>query len=628
MNEQPRITRVYRYGLLPPSENDQLVRGQLRLAHTYANRLTEIERARRAEMRAIVSSHGNIPELEAAASVARETLDALLKQTSAAKRAARTRDVEQATKDAIRDARDAVRETKKALSAARSALRGDPAIEAAKAEVEARYVAIGKKARAESAIYWGTYLLVEAANDASKKMPLYDGVEANDPKFTRWEGRGSLGVQLQGGRSADEMNATNLVRIEPRQAPPGVDPSSKRSAKRRHVTLAMRIGSGEKGTPIWGRWPMVMHRELPATAVIKRAVVNLRMIGPREEWCVLFTVQMPAPASRVPEGAPRLAVDIGWRAEGESGIRVAAWRNDLGETGFLHLPPSLLSQIQKADDLRSIRAKNLTLATTTLTQYVAAWATPPEWMPTNLIQWQSQARLAALANRWTSARFEGDEEAFQVIKAWAEHDHHLWSWESSQRKKALLHRREVYRIFAARMACKHSMIVLEQFDVSDVAKRPNTEDQKGDNAGARANRQLAAVSELRLCLTQAFGSRVRFVPAEFSTMTCAECGSLEVWDQAKHVTHTCSACSATWDQDENAAKNLLSYVEPCNGSGDVLKNVSESRWAKAKRMSVEKKNLRDVALRGAEYASQVDDAIMRNGVARPAYFAELNERSS
>lgn len=580
-------TRVYRYGLLPPTESDQLIRGQLRLANAYRNKLTEVERARRAEVRKVISSHGSIPALEAAVKVAATALADLLKQILAAKSKSRTRVVERAPKDALQLARASLKEAKTALWAARSALRTDPSVAAAKDEIETRYVAIRKVARAESALYWGTYILVEAANDASRKMPLYDGTEDNDPRFTRWEGEETLGVQVQNGVDTTEMDATNLVRIEHRAAPTGADPASKRSAKRRYATLAMRIGSGEKRSPIWGRWPMVMHRPFPEGAIVKRAAVQVRMIGPREEWSVLFTVQFHATASRAPEGAPRVAVDIGWRSENES-IRVATWRTDDDQSGFVHLSPGLLAQIEKASDLRSIRAKNLTIATTTLTQYLAAMAAPPEWMPTNVIQWRSQARLAALAAKWRANRFAGDEDAYASVEAWRDHDDHLWRWETSQQKKALLHRREVYRIFAARMARTHSKLVLEKFDLREVAQRPSAENQEGDNEAARANRQRSAVSELRLCLTQAFGERVEWVPAEFSTRTCSVCGSLQQWDQAKHLTHTCTACGAHWDQDENAAKNLLTYAPQSDDPGED-KPTAESRWDKARRMSEEKK---------------------------------------
>ena len=59
--------RVYRYGLLPPHENAELVREQMRLAHKYRNTLVEIERKRRSDLRALASAHPALSTLEDAA---------------------------------------------------------------------------------------------------------------------------------------------------------------------------------------------------------------------------------------------------------------------------------------------------------------------------------------------------------------------------------------------------------------------------------------------------------------------------------------------------------------------------------------------------------------------------------
>ena len=53
------------------------------------------------------------------------------------------------------------------------------------------------------------------------------------------------------------------------------------------------------------------------------------------------------------------------------------------------------------------------------------------------------------------------------------------------------------------------------------------------------------------------GVEIRLVPAEYTTATCHVCGTAEVWDQAAHVMHRCGQCGALWDQDHNAAINLL-----------------------------------------------------------------------
>lgn len=584
--------RVYRYGLRPPIENAKLVRDQFVLAHKYQNRLIEIEIQQRAEVRALSARHGVIPELEANARVAVENVERLLSEIKALKSASKTRAVPQDLKDQLASAKAVKKETRSALQTARYETRADAAIAAINKEIQEKYLVARKAARASNGLYWGSYLLVEDADDARRKMPFYKGIEPNDPRFVRWSGNGAVGVQMQQGLHVESISTSRHIRIDPRQAPPGADPTSKRSAKRSYCTLRMRVGTNDDATksPVWAAWPMVYHRPLPEGGVIKRAAVHLNRIGPREEWYLLISVDFSG-AAVTPTTSERVAVDIGWRVTEDEGICVATCVSDSGETTRLTLDKKLLSQAKKAEELQSTRKKNFNEIIAALVSqiYLATNASPPtmtlpEWFPTNLTQWKSEQRLSGLIRQWAKERFDGDEEIFTAAEAWRVQDHHLWDWECNQRTKALRHRREVYRIFASKLSKKYTGIVLEDFDLRKVAQVPSVEDQVGDNEQARANRHSASVSELRLCLVNKFVDRVSIVPAEFTTKRCAHCGHLNIWDQAKYVNHTCGSCGTTWNQDENAARNLLAYESP----PVEAKAPSKGRWIKAKEAKKER----------------------------------------
>jgi transposase len=53
------------------------------------------------------------------------------------------------------------------------------------------------------------------------------------------------------------------------------------------------------------------------------------------------------------------------------------------------------------------------------------------------------------------------------------------------------------------------------------------------------------------------GLDIRIVPGAYSTSTCHACQTVENWDQSATVIHRCGNCGALWDQDQNAAINLL-----------------------------------------------------------------------
>jgi len=588
------ITKVYRYGLLPPSDNAETVRRHVRLAHEYRNKLVEIDRAERAEVRALQVS----PVLEAAAASAKLAKETAYSAIKAYKGKERTRKVPEALATPYKTAEAAHRDAAKALAEARRALRADPTVALRRDQIELRYNEERKKARAASGVYWGTYLRTEAADrQAREDTPLWKGTTPNDVRFARWRGDGAVAVQIQSGPAPGELDANTYCRIEPAPLPKGADPTSKRSAQRRYATLLLRIGSDGR-QPIWARWPLVMHRPLPENATISWVTVLLRNIGPREEWSVHFTVKYEDSRSVPQLAANRLAVDIGWRKMGET-VRVATWRNDAGEVGTVVLDEDMIGQSRRADSLRKTRDENLNAARAVLVAQ-AKNLVLPDWFPKNVWQWEAPARFVSLVRRWRDARFDGDAEAYEALEAWRYHDHHLWAWETSQRTKALRHRLDFYRNFAARMARTYSSLVLEDFDLRYVAKRPEAHEQEGDNAKARAQRQRVATSELRKVLVEAFRGDVAKVPAEYTTKTCAECGSVETWDQAAELEHTCVACGAHWDQDHNATKNLLAYRERPDGedppgaareaekTGENVE-VQESGWAKAKRMGREKR---------------------------------------
>lgn len=139
------------------------------------------------------------------------------------------------------------------------------------------------------------------------------------------------------------------------------------------------------------------------------------------------------------------------------------------------------------------------------------------------------------------------------------------------RDQALGHRREEYRIWAKNLVSAYGTIVLEDFNLSEVAQSPQPE-EGWDNQHARGQRQKAAVSELRQAIVNAAtreGVTLVWIDPAKSTHTCHACGHEESFDAASAITHSCSSCGSTWDQDENAAKVLLNWY--MGGSAKIVK---------------------------------------------------------
>jgi len=601
-------TRVYKYGLLRPTDQADRVWEQLHAAHRYRNLLTELERKRRASMRSIMSSYTDITILERAATEANDKREAASQAVKYARKCTRSRSESQAARQQLQAARVIVKEARKALRERRQQLLEDEGVRLKCDEVNAWSSAQRRAARAECGCYWGTYLLVEAAMDAAQKSPLYDGADPNDPRFVRWRAEGSVGVQVQKGIACSNVFGSDTrIQIDP------VDElawHSKTRGQRRRLSrtvLRLRVGSGAKGEPVFAGWPMVMHRPLPDDGQIMRATVSVKRYAGRDKWSVELTVRLPDTWRHGICGKGMVAIDIGWRAIGAE-LRVAYWRGQDGQHGELRLNERTLDGLTMPAGLRSIRDRVFDLFKGLFGQWLweAMVKTAPEipaWFAeatATLPRWRSTERADRLLKQWSSQRWQGDQLGWEVLCAWRTRNQHLWDWEANQRRGSLANRREQYRVFASELADRYGTIVLEDFNMQQVARRPRTAEEDDDNQRARSNRQLASVSELRLALCNCFdrrgGSEVR-VPAPGTTIVCSQCLELDKFDVAAELVHTCVHCGARWDQDDNATVNMLRLaVEQSSGpkqnrnagNSKTDKGTEETKWQRVTRLRQEK----------------------------------------
>lgn len=614
------MIRVYKYGLLAPIERADLVDAQMRAGHRYRNVLTEIERGRRAALREVDRSHSDVAALEAEAAAATAALATATAEVTAARAASRSRSETAPMRELVRERRAALKTIAVRLREARVNHRSDPR----RAEIDARALDLAKSARAHCGVYWGTYLLAEDAIQAARKTPLYDGAEPNDPRYRPWLREGQVSVQLQGGLSAPLLYGDDpRIRIGPPLAPARWDHERRAwdpgKANERHRTLYLRVGSTDKGGPVFAAWPIILHRPIPSSAVIKRVTASLRYHGPRPEWTVEMTVDLPDEESIPAAGA--VALDLGWRLMPE-GIRVATWQATTGESGHLVVPHAITGAIDKASELRSLRDALLNDARARLcaaleplelpgwllrrTRRRGEAATKPQALAA-IQQWRSPDRFASLAREWKQNRFDGDAVAYEDLEAWRYRDHHLYCWEAGARRSSLRRRRDLYRSFAAGLTSRFGAIVLEEMDLRKFAVRPvvAADDDARQNETARGNRHAVALSELRLSIASAAssrGARVVEVSAIDTTRACHACGIVAAWRSADHLHHACSACGAVWDQDENAAANILERWNAAEKPGTAREPESpvnppakrETRWNKVKRLAAEKRTTREV----------------------------------
>lgn len=254
---------------------------------------------------------------------------------------------------------------------------------------------------------------------------------------------------------------------------------------------------------------------------------------------------------------PNCGIDLGWRLLADGSIRVSWVTGSDGHDEPFNLPVSIVSHFRHAQDIQGIRDNLFDTAKAQLSTFLT---TPdlPQWLTeaaATLPQWKSKGRLASLVSAWQ--RFPGDEKIFPALCQWRDRDVHLWQYETGTRQKGIRKRLQHYRQFAASIRKRYDRIAIEKIDWSSLAALPQPEDAEAVNRTAARNRTIASVGELASCLKSNGASEV---PAENTTRTCHLCSHLNDWDQSVLV-HTCSSCSATWDQDQNAGHNLLNLCD-------------------------------------------------------------------
>lgn len=605
--------KAYRYGLRPPTVEAELVRQQLRLAWEYRRDLTKACEAYRDVRRGIERSFGLDQELDAirAADGRAKELGALARQ---ARQNGRSRNaVPAALRAELEAARAGVKTARRAYSDRKSALRDRMTASKKVAQVEWRRTVRELRAsysKRGRGLRFGAYQEVEdSVGRADNTTPLWGGADPERLRWPSWTGEGRIGEQIgDGGLSLGELHGGNSQCVLP---------------VGKYTTLRLRISSNPDRSPVWAEFPAKVHRPIPEGSKIKRAMVQLRREGPREVWTLSLTVDEPAGYRSEPCGEGVVAVDIGWRRyPGRGGLRVAAWHDDQGRSGLVELSSDQVAALRYPEDLRSQRDRNMDAMKKKVCELLRGMGEIPEWLrsttvrhgddlPTSaqavawLAQWKSPARWVWLARE---AAKQGDMlEIAQVLEEWRYHDHHLWAWECGQRGKALRRRQGHYRVTAAWLARTYRTVVVEVFDIRDVAERPPPDQPETEQSErARSWRQLAAVSTLRDAIRNAVisrGGEFIEVDAALTTQECPheDCQHVEPWDAAAQIERKppCPACGRTWDQDDGAARVLLrryrrereggaeNVVDARSGNGSMT--CDGTRWQRVRRILAEQK---------------------------------------
>ncbi len=620
--------RAYEYGCLAPTVGEDVLVAEIERRNALWNELVEIDREDRRNYRTETALPEDLlmEDLKAHNKGLCDEIRARRKSVKAAKLAKRLpRSAKADVAGLIAEVKD-IKAKMKALTPVLKEKR--EAVKAQhKREIEAlnkkRMAAVSRVAHA-SGLWWGNREEVVNSYVAARSLTLKQRKEL---QIHESAGEGKCGVRFQYGLPVSEVfgNDTRL-QIDPVAKDAWTHPVRAERRRLCRTKIRLRVRS-ENGKPLWVELPMVMHRSLPENGRIQTACVlreavkgtkyQYRKDGSEYDfkygYKVVLVVDEPSQAPRNARNNGIVGVDLGWRLT-QKGLRVAYWYGE-GEnavqfprvirkyvrldadmrSGELFIPSAMLAQFAKCKDLESIRDKHFNDAKATLQTWMKAQPTVPDWLrkaTEGLPYWPSRNRLLRVVHEWDKNRFPGDHEIVAYLKEWQTRQNHLNNWRLNLDSQLRRRRREVYRLFALSIARTYYEVVLEQLDLTEMQVKPPAEDGPRMVLPADHQRTIAAVSTLRnaiftTCLRD--GVALRFVEAPFTTQECSFCGHTEKFDAANHIHRTCPECDSLWDQDWNAAKNLV--ARGLDGAGELAKIAAKKNRFKNKKKKADAEDI-------------------------------------
>jgi hypothetical protein len=564
--DSPTETRTiaWQYGLLEPLDWDDDCERELVLQNTLWNALVEIERDYRASVAALLSADDAVSAGERAISAMTERIGTLAAERRARRQTARARLATPEIDAAVAALRDERRQEFVALKEKKAKVR-EHNREALGALAQRRYQAIAG-ARRRSGLWWGNYNAVVASFDVALRA-LGPG---EDVHFHRYDGSGRITNQLQGGIRADVLLQSGHTQLRIVALDSGCGLLARGAGKKgRLFGLVATVNARGRGNRRTVTWPIVLHRPFPEDAVVKTVTITRRRLGPtRWRWRAAFVCEVPAVPKRSRNGV--CGIDTGWRKL-EGGLRVATLCGAAGEVDHVILPQRWLDRREGATRVAAAADAVLNALLPCLLRVddvpedlAELWvrALPRDPRPRS-------GPLAELARRWRRQHRGWRAELREDLTVWL---HHRIEYADLVDKLSAW-RREIYRVAAKAIAERFAIVAVDRIAMQVLARDKEMPREVRKLRGWAAPYDLAA--EIRRAVA-AVGGRFLEVGGA-TTRTCHRCGHHNVGRtdaRRSDLIWQCEKCLALWDQDVNAARNVLAAA---SGKTALVASASRAR---------------------------------------------------
>lgn len=572
METETKSVLVRQYGLLDPLDWDQDCQEHLWLQNKLWNTLVEIDQTARGRYFALMSAEPEVEEIESRLLSLKEEKERLISEKKSLRKEVRKKAGVDTSLQDLRIAEISPEIRELAMMAkekrAEARIRLKPYLDA----IEGYRREDVKVARNASGLWWGNYNAVCASYETARVRAMKSGAEL---KFHSFDGTGRFTCQIQGGMSVSEFFSGEkqaLVSADPVSPDAFRHPSrgERRRASRTLLRITVFTAKDAAGKPFRRMlsFPMIVHREIPDDATIKQLVVSRKRVGASFRWSVTLTCTLPGsprPMMPSPPGGTSCGIDLGWRLV-PGGLRVASVASD-DTVRHIVLPDKMLARMDHVEDLKSRIDQDLNQVMTWFrSQWPALAPSFPEDLRERFLRHVrapkvSARKLAGSILAWREGQPDCRSDLLSGMETWRKNNKRLTQEMDNLRDKIQAWRTDFYRNEAKKIAGDYSVIGIEDFDLREVVKLETPEGEKTDQpAPARANRVRASVSDLRKWIrlqTVKSGATLMEIPSKDTTRTCHKCGHVNKMNRPEDLLWTCEGCRERWDQDENAARNIL-----------------------------------------------------------------------
>ncbi len=303
-----------------------------------------------------------------------------------------------------------------------------------------------------------------------------------------------------------------------------------------------------------------LYREISEKSMLKKVIIIRAKQGYNMKWSMSLTLEIPSEKKAAFTSEDKIVatagIDVGYRIIDER-LRVAVLVSNL-EKKDIYIPRKILSSELRYKKIQKERDALLEGMKKELV------ANMPSNVPTQLQSNWHLARNKRLVKILHYLKSHDPEHiACKKLTRWFAKDARIYNEMSGLRTRSRKHRRWFYYNVAHEICRRYERICLEELNLAKMHRKPEIDDSRKIPDETKWYRDIAANGEFLNLLKYValkYNTEVKVIDAAFTTMQCHKCGKITDQRNREKLNWICEHCGATWDQDVNAAENLMNFA--------------------------------------------------------------------